>query len=113
VESAYEHSEPMSLQLTVGGKTKERTFKKRDQVAPELVHFGRCILEDRTPEPSGIEGLTDVRIVQAIYRSVREGRAVTLKAPAARVERPSRKHEMTRRAHGMPPLVSTEPPTRR
>jgi glucose-fructose oxidoreductase len=37
-----------------------------------------CILQDRAPEPSGIEGLQDVRLVEAIYRSARDGRPVTL-----------------------------------
>ncbi len=47
--------------LRVDGKTKEKTFKKRDQFAPELVDFSRCIREDREPEPSGEEGIADVR----------------------------------------------------
>ena len=49
-----------------------------DQFAAEISYFSSCILQDRQPEPSGIEGLQDVRLVEAIYRSARDGRPVTL-----------------------------------
>ena len=37
--------------------------------APEIARFSNCILEDATPEPSGQEGLADVRVMEAIVRS--------------------------------------------
>ncbi|HEU5305365.1 MAG TPA: Gfo/Idh/MocA family oxidoreductase, partial [Gemmatimonadales bacterium] len=37
-----------------------------------------ALREEREPEPSGIEGLQDTRIIEAIYRSSRDGRPVTL-----------------------------------
>ena len=49
-----------------------------DQFAAELSYFSTCILHDREPEPSGVQGLQDVRLVEAIYRSARDGRPVTL-----------------------------------
>ena len=49
--------------LTVNGKTTRKRIGKRDQFAPELLYFSDCILKDREPEPSGEEGLQDVRIV--------------------------------------------------
>ena len=55
---------------------------------PELLHFSDCILKDRPPEPSGEEGLQDVRIVQALYESARTGRVVRL-PPFADRHRPS------------------------
>jgi glucose-fructose oxidoreductase len=70
VEPAYDYSEALKHHLTIkGGKTRERTFRKRDQFAPELIYFSDCVLKGKTPEPSGKEGLADVRIIQALYRS--------------------------------------------
>jgi hypothetical protein len=54
------------------------SFEPTDQLADELRYFSQCILTDRFPEPSGLEGVQDVRVVEAIYRSARDGRPVTL-----------------------------------
>ncbi|MBE2990937.1 Gfo/Idh/MocA family oxidoreductase [Sphingomonas sp. CFBP 13603] len=48
------------------------------QFAGQLDHLAKCILDGREPIVSGEEGLRDMRIVEAIYRSVREGRTVKL-----------------------------------
>jgi len=77
-EPAYDYSIALKHQLTIGEKTSTRKFSKRDQFAAELVYFSECILMDKEPEPSGWEGLADVRIVRAIYESVRTGRMVEL-----------------------------------
>ena len=68
-----------STRLTIDGKTTRKAIGKRDQFAPELLYFSDCILKDREPEPSGEEGLQDVRIVQALYESARSGRPVALR----------------------------------
>ena len=52
-----------------------------------------CIARDIAPEPAGVEGLQDVRIVEAIYRSARDGRPVTLPR-LARVETPPAEQEL-------------------
>lgn len=49
-----------------------------DQFATEMDEFARSILENRPSKVSGAEGLRDLRIVEAIYRSVREGTTVSL-----------------------------------
>ena len=59
------------LEVEVDGKTKRRKFRKRDQVAPELDELAACIREDRDPEPSGREGLADLRVIEAIEASAR------------------------------------------
>jgi glucose-fructose oxidoreductase len=66
--------------LTIDGKKTKKSVRKRDQFAPELLYFSDCILRDRSPEPSGEEGMQDVRIVQALYRSARTGRSVRIPA---------------------------------
>jgi glucose-fructose oxidoreductase len=69
----------MSYTLTIDGKTVRRKVPKHDQFAAEIVYFSDCILSDREPEPSGEEGLQDVRIVRALYESAKSGRAVRIR----------------------------------
>jgi glucose-fructose oxidoreductase len=68
-EPAYEHSMALKHRIVIGRKTKTKTFRKRDQFAAELIYFSDCILQDKEPEPSALEGLADVRVVRAIYES--------------------------------------------
>jgi predicted dehydrogenase len=85
--SAFEYVGERTLRVTVSGKTEEHVFKKSDQFAPELLYFSRCILEDKEPEPSGQEGLADVRVIQAITQSASSGAPVKLE-PFTRDARP-------------------------
>jgi predicted dehydrogenase len=104
LEQAYEYVYPIDLHVTVKGKTRKQTFRKRDQFAPELEYFSNCILSNRTPEPSGMEGLADVRIVQALYRSAQRGRPVKI-ATVRRSQRPSLKQTKRRPPVDKPALV--------
>ena len=47
-----------------------------DQFANEMDNFSKCILEDRESQVSGEEGMRDLKVIEAIYRSVRTGRTV-------------------------------------
>jgi glucose-fructose oxidoreductase len=76
--NAYTYHAPMTLELVRGGHVEQEHFEETDQFAAEIAYFSECIQKDRQAEPSGIEGLQDVRIVEAIYRSARDGRPVTL-----------------------------------
>jgi glucose-fructose oxidoreductase len=69
------------------------TVEPADPFAAQLASFSSAILRDVAPEPSGLDGLTDVRIVEAIYRSARDGRPVTLPR-IARVDAPPAEHEL-------------------
>ncbi len=51
---------------------------EQNQFALELDHFAECILRDRVPRTPGEEGVRDQVIMEAIYRSAREGAPVTL-----------------------------------
>lgn len=110
LEPAYEHSEPLTLETSIGRRSTRKTFRKRDQIAPELDYFAGCINEDREPEPSGWEGLHDVKIIQAILQSAREGRSVRLNLEDRR-QRPGLGQELDRPSHRAPPLVEAEPPS--
>jgi predicted dehydrogenase len=78
LEQAYRHDTAVTLTLRRHGQDETTSFEVSDQFAAEISYFSTCILQDRAPEPSGIEGLQDVRLVEAIYRSARDGRPVTL-----------------------------------
>ncbi len=110
-DPAYEYDVPLAQTLTVGGRTKEREFAKTDQVAPELIYFSDCVLEDREPEPDGEEGLADVRVIDALHRSVAGDRPVAI-TERPRVRRPSAKQIIRRPARPQPPLVDAEEPVR-
>lgn len=78
MEPAYEYAKPLAFETNIDGETEQHTFEKRDQFAPQLVYFSECILDSRPPEPDGREGLVDVRIIEAAYRSAAEGRPMPL-----------------------------------
>jgi glucose-fructose oxidoreductase len=107
-EPAYEYQGDLKLTVTVGGRTTERTFPERDQFAPELVYFSDCVQNREEPEPSGVEGLADVRVIEALYLSAREGRSVRL-ASFEKARRPGPELEMRRPAVKRQKLVRTEP----
>jgi len=108
VERSFEYTEGITHRLTVGGKTKTRTFPKRDQFAPELLYFSDCILAGKEPEPSGAEGLADVRVIRAIDESIRTGRSVFLPAFHRR-KRPSMRQEIARPPVRERPQVKVRP----
>jgi predicted dehydrogenase len=78
ISPAYRHDVDARLIVCRHGRVEETTYPPTDQFAAELGYFSECIVADRQPEPSGIEGLQDVRTIEAIYRSARDGRPVTL-----------------------------------
>ena len=110
VEPAYEFAADLKHRLKLDGKTRERTFQKRDQFAPELVHFSDCILSGRDPEPSGREGLADVRVIRALYRSAETGKPVQLSLFERR-RRPEPAQEMRRPPVKKPRLVHAASPS--
>jgi predicted dehydrogenase len=62
---------------TEGNLEIEQSFP-RDQLGPAMEYFTRCVLEDREPEPSGLEGLADVRICLSLLASAKVNRPVEL-----------------------------------
>jgi glucose-fructose oxidoreductase len=110
MEPAYEYAAELKQRITVNGRPRERTFAKRDQFAPELLAFSECILTGAAPEPSGWEGLADVRVIRALYRSADTGQPVTLE-PFDKEDRPSLDQEIRRPPVKKPELVNTEAPS--
>jgi len=110
VEPAYEYSDKIEHHLTLDAKTSSTSFGKRDQFAPELEYFSRCILEDLAPEPDAEEAIDDIRVVEAILKSVETGAPVPL-APRRRIHRPSLSQESKKRAVGKQETVNAPSPS--
>jgi predicted dehydrogenase len=110
VEPAYEYAMALQHRLTLDGEVKERRFAKRDQFAPELLYFSDCVLKNQDPEPSADEGLADVRIIRALYRSAEAGQPVELK-PYEKRDRPSLEQEIRRPPIDKPKTVHTQAPS--
>ncbi|MGH8138859.1 MAG: Gfo/Idh/MocA family protein [Steroidobacteraceae bacterium] len=109
LDPGYEMSEGIAYELRVGNRTRSRHYKKSDQFAPELIHFSDCILHDREPEPSGEEGLADIRIIEAFNRSILSGKWVALDVPP-RKRRPDKRLSLSKPAMESPALVRAAAP---
>jgi predicted dehydrogenase len=81
LDPAYAYDEERRLFGKIGGRWFEKKFKVMDEFALELDAFSDCIRRKRDPAPDGHEGLRDVVVMQAIYRSARENRAVPINVP--------------------------------
>jgi predicted dehydrogenase len=103
LDPAYEYAEGLAYEMRLNGRKRAKSFGKSDQFAAELLYFSDCIHNDREPEPSGEEGLADIRIIEAMHRSIRAGRWVSVELPRRR-QRPTMRQEIRR------PAVPREPP---
>ncbi len=110
VEPGYTYTGDLTHYLTVDGKTTSTLFTARDQFAPELVTFSRCILDGTEPEPSGEEGLADVRVLEAIAESARTHAPVKL-PPFTRKRQPDMTQEMRMPPVGKQKTVHAPSPT--
>ncbi len=109
LENAYEYQGELKCATTMDGKRTEKNFKPGDQFAPELIYFSDCIIHDRSPEPSGKEGLADVRVINAIYESAEIGRAVRIE-PAPKKRRPDKTMQIKRPPVKEPELIGAAAP---
>jgi predicted dehydrogenase len=106
-DPAYEYAEGLQYALTVDGRTTRKKIGKRDQFAPELLYFSDCILNDREPEPSGEEGMQDVKIVEALYQSAKVGRPIAIR-PFTKRKRPTGQQRITRPGVRKPRLIKVQ-----
>jgi predicted dehydrogenase len=104
LDPAYEYAQGVESVLRLGKRVRARRYEKSDQFAPELIYFSDCILHDFEPEPSGEEGIADVRVIEALNRSIATGRWVSPELPQRR-RRPTLRQEIRRPGIQPPPLV--------
>ncbi|HEY3168605.1 MAG TPA: Gfo/Idh/MocA family oxidoreductase [Candidatus Binatia bacterium] len=79
-ESGWFQLDPAYSYGGLKGRTSkaELDFQQPDQFATEMDDFAECILSGRRTKVPGEEGLRDIKILSAIYQSIREGKAVKL-----------------------------------
>ena len=111
MDPAYEMVDDLKCELTIDDRTHKSTYKKRDQFGPELVYFSNCILRNIAPEPSGKEGLADVRIIQALLESQAKQHSIRI-AAVEELERPREEQEIHKPPVGRPQLVKAAAPSR-
>jgi glucose-fructose oxidoreductase len=112
VEPAYEHAGDLRHVLTIGRRTREQVFPARDQFAAELLYFSRCVLAREEPEPSGREGLADVRVIRALQRAAESGRTVRLE-DFEKLERPGPEQEIRVPPSRKPEEIGSRSPARK
>ena len=71
-----------AMRIRRDGKVNDRTLppSPKTQFAGQLDHLAQAVLNGTPVIVPGEEGLADLRVIEAIYRSAREGRRVSLKA---------------------------------
>ena len=112
MDPAYEYAVGLAYAMKVGERARKKKFGKSDQFAPELLYFSDCILGGRDPEPSGEEGLADLRVIEGMLRSIASGRWTALQM-RQRKRRPTLRQEIRRPAvKGEPKLVDARPASR-
>lgn len=93
LKPGFDYHEKLKMTLKIEGKEKETSFDKVDQFGGEIEYFSRCILENLEPEPSGYEGMADIRIIQGLLQSMRSGQPVKL-GPYEKRRRPGEQQEV-------------------
>ena len=81
MDPAFSYS---GLQLEIAQVRGKEEFRERPQIeqkqqfALELDHFAKCIEDNKQPYTPGEEGVQDMKIMEAIFQSAREGKRVEL-----------------------------------
>ena len=105
----YMYGKPLEAYSVIGQKEDHESFKNTDHFGGQMKYFSDCILNNTEPEPDGLEGLADVRVIEAIHRSLKSGQwekvdrvAITRRIAVDQAE--------TLRAQSSPEMVNTSSP---
>lgn len=109
LEKAYGYNNTMTLKTYEPGKVNIKKFSKRDQFAAELVYFSECIQKKKKPEPSGEEGLIDVKIIEALLLSMDLRAPIKLDEIHQKV-RPSQQQKITKSYFTLPKIFHATGP---
>lgn len=105
LEKGYEYSTTMTLKTYEERKIITKKYPKRDQFAPELIYFSECIQKKKKPEPSGEEGLADIKIIEALLLSIDLGSPITLDEITKKT-RPTEDQKITKPSFARPRLLN-------
>lgn len=94
----------MELKITFGEKTKTERFKKHDQFAAELIYFSKCVLTNQQPQPSALEGLSDLLVIEAIEQSLKQKKTVRVE----KYQEPSKRPTLKQRQMILPAISKSQ-----
>lgn len=111
VNPAYMYGKPLEHFSVVEKDLDHESFKNTDHFGGQMKYFSQCILEGTDPEPDGDEGLADLRVIEAIHRSLKSQQWETIEPVAVgrRID-PGQVQEL--RAQSAPDMVNTSSPAR-
>lgn len=72
------------LQMEISQSVKTQEWKQypsigeKNHFALEMDHMAQCVVDNKEPYTKGEEGLQDIRIIEAIFKSAQEGKTVRL-----------------------------------
>jgi len=78
IDPAFFANEPRQVTVTREGTTLDVDFEQVDEMREEFDYFADRVLTGRDPEGDGDHGLTDMRIIEAIYEAGEQGERVEL-----------------------------------
>jgi glucose-fructose oxidoreductase len=110
LEPAFSYAEEITMTVNVEGKEEQKTFKKSQQFGAEMEYFAKAILEGTEIEPDGIEGLADIRVVQAVQKSAESGGRRVEIEPVAKGLRPGADQVIRMKPVQEKDLVDAKPP---
>jgi hypothetical protein len=101
----------LELTVQIGERaTRTKTQEVHDQFSPELDTFAEHVRAGTTPEPDWREGLADVRIIEAILRSVERGGVAIPIDPVPKHVRPTEQQAVRRAPVDPPDQINAEAP---
>lgn len=112
VNHAYSFIGEKVHKLTIKEKTRTKKFKSKDQFASEIIYFSDCILKNKNPEPSGEEGLADIRIIENIFKSADSGRPISLQEMRENIQYPEESQKINQPQVQKPEMINAEEPTK-
>ncbi|WP_233581169.1 Gfo/Idh/MocA family protein [Acidipila sp. EB88] len=107
----YMYGKPLESFTIIDKKQDHTSYKNTDHFGGQMRYFSNCILNGTHPEPDATEGLADVRVIEAIHRSLGSGQweKVDRVEVTHRIS-PSQVEEL--RAQSAPEMINTSSPAR-
>lgn len=78
IEPAFFPHHPREVTVARSGTTASYEVEMVDQMLEEFEYFADCVLSGRSPVPDGAHGVTDMRIIKAIYDSAESNEPIQL-----------------------------------
>ena len=108
---AYMYGKSLEHFAVIEKDQQHKSFKNTDHFGGQMKYFSECILHDGHPQPDGLEGLADVRVVEAIHRSLESQRWEKIE-PTEIKRRIDPEQVQELRAQSAPEMVNASSPGR-